>query len=63
MTKIVCDICENEMSSIAIIAPSDNLTFRIDANGKRMDVCMDCQKALKIWIQQRKAERSEDDNL
>lgn len=60
MTKIVCDICGNDMSPIAIIAPSDNLTFRIDTNGKRMDVCMECQKALKIWIQQRKAERSKE---
>lgn len=59
MTKIVCDICKKEMSPIAIIAPSDNFPFRIDTNGKRMDVCMECQKALRIWIQQRKAESEE----
>lgn len=59
MTKIVCDICGNDMLPIAIIAPPDNLPFRIETNGKRMDVCMDCQKAFKIWMQQRKTEREE----
>lgn len=44
MTKIICDICGKEMSPIVIIAPSDNFPLRIDTNGKRMDVCMDCQK-------------------
>lgn len=58
MTKTVCDICGREMP-IKHIHQFRDYNFCISSYGRIWDVCKECREELNEWINKRKKE-SED---
>lgn len=51
MTKIICDICGEEIQPIKFLDTDKDLkNFNISSYGRTWDLCDTCQKDINIWL-------------
>lgn len=55
MIKKLCDLCGKDMQSDKNLGESGDYVFNITHYGTSMDICVECRRALREWMANRRA--------